>query len=375
MADNAFLNRPKTKVVTQQQPWIYSAWVDGVFIIAPAFVSLAIVFLLADKFRRSNAMPDYTWVILVVLIDVAHVYSTLYRTYLDKETFRLQRSLLVNVPIIAFVVGVVLYSLDDMLFWRMLAYLAVFHFVRQQYGFLRIYSRKENQPHTFSSLDTIVIYAATLYPILYWHLSSPRNFNWFIAGDFWHFQSGLLLQLSAWLYGGLIVLYFFKEFAAMMLHRYYNLPKLGIMVGTIVSWYFGIVYFNGDLAFTLLNVVAHGIPYMALIWVYGRKKTQSLIYKPSAGLLKSIFTTYGLVLFLGVLFLLAYVEEGFWDALVWNDHPVLFQLFYVLPQVSSQTLLAFIVPLLALPQMTHYVLDGFIWKMSKGEAWKKEVLP
>ena len=26
---------------------------------------------------------------------------------------------------------------------------------------------------------------------------------------------------------------------------------------------------------------------------------------------------------------------------------------------------AFIVPLLALPQATHYLLDGFIWKLGK----------
>ena len=35
--------------------------------------------------------------------------------------------------------------------------------------------------------------------------------------------------------------------------------------------------------------------------------------------------------------------------------------------------LAFIVPLLALPQVTHYILDGFIWKIRKDEfKWNNE---
>ena len=34
----------------------------------------------------------------------------------------------------------------------------------------------------------------------------------------------------------------------------------------------GIVYFKGDLTFTLLNVVSHGIPYYALVWAYGNNQ-------------------------------------------------------------------------------------------------------
>jgi hypothetical protein len=45
---------------------------------------------------------------------------------------------------------------------------------------------------------------------------------------------------------------------------YFNIPKNLIIIGTLSSWFFGIVYFNNDLVFTLLNVVSHGIPYMAL---------------------------------------------------------------------------------------------------------------
>ena len=40
---------------------------------------------------------------------------------------------------LGFVVAVALYSAGSIVFWRALAYLAVFHFVRQQYGWVALY--------------------------------------------------------------------------------------------------------------------------------------------------------------------------------------------------------------------------------------------
>ena len=42
-------------------------------------------------------------------------------------------------------------------------------------------------------------------------------------------------------------------------------------------------------------------------------------------------------------------------------------------ELSVGKALSFIVPLLALPQITHYILDGFIWKIKKEEfRWSGE---
>jgi hypothetical protein len=76
----------------------------------------------------------------------------------------------------------------------------------------------------------------------------------------------------------------------------------------------------------------------------------------------------------GLLILFAYFEEGLWDGLVWKEHASVFKPFATLPAINSDMLLALIVPLLALPQSTHYVLDGFIWKMKKKDAGERAVL-
>jgi hypothetical protein len=109
------------------------------------------------------------------------------------------------------------------------------------------------------------------------------------------------------------------------------------------------------MAFTLLNVVSHGIPYMALIWLYGRRQ-------PSTPFLRKVFSPYGILLFLGIIFLLAYLEEGLWDMTVWKEHVSLFSVFHLFGSRLQGNGLIVVVPLLALPQVTHYIIDGFIWR-------------
>ncbi|GAA4925318.1 hypothetical protein [Mucilaginibacter defluvii] len=319
------------------------------------------VVLFPQQLQISSTLPVVYWLVLIVFIDVAHVYSTLYRTYFNPDK-SLRRGLLLTVPLICYVVGVVLHSFDAIAFWRVLAYLAVYHFIRQQYGFMRLYSRKESSGYYAMLIDKIAIYTATIYPILYWHAEGNRQFNWFVENDFFILPAlGWLLDIGNCLYIVIILAYLIKEVVLYNRTRQFNLPRNILIAGTFLSWYFGIIYFNGDLAFTTLNVISHGIPYMALIWIAERKKPN-----PSARgknvLWRAIFNKYGLLYFLTVLVVLAYLEEGLWDGLVWKEHKSIFQVFNQLPKVEDKQLLSLIVPLLALPQSTHYVLDGFIWK-------------
>ena len=82
-------------------------------------------------------------------------------------------------------VGVALYSESETLFWRALAYLAVFHFVRQQYGWVALYrARVGERGRAGWWIDAAAVYMATLYPLVYWHAHLPRRFWWFLPGDF-----------------------------------------------------------------------------------------------------------------------------------------------------------------------------------------------
>ncbi|PZF74850.1 hypothetical protein [Taibaiella soli] len=347
------------------QPWIKDARFDSVFILLPPFLSLLVVCLLPGIFKSTSEMPLSAWVILVLFIDVAHVYSTLFRTYFNPARFNSKRSLMVLVPILCYLVGVLLHGIDGLLFWRVLAYLAVFHFVRQQYGFMRLYSRGEDLPRWSKQIDTLAIYSATIYPIIYWHCHPDRNFNWFVDGDFLLKGTATVSSFAAIVYYSILSIYFFKELFFISKKGSVNIPRNLLIIGTTVSWYFGIIYFNGDLAFTLLNVVAHGIPYMALIWTTG-KKEELRQPKNSYPSRMAFVKKYGAVFFILSLVALAYLEEGLWDGLIWREHHTVFGIFSALPSVDNHYLLALLVPLLALPQSTHYVLDAFIWRRKDG---------
>ncbi|MGI4870061.1 MAG: hypothetical protein ACRYFX_02650 [Janthinobacterium lividum] len=340
--------------------WIRSARYDGLLILAPPFLALALVMAVPPAYRATTNMPLLAWVGLVLLIDVAHVYGTLFQTYFDPIKRQQWRTLLWVAPLVCYTAGVTLHSVSELLFWRVLAYLAVFHFIRQQYGFLRLYERREaaqtpvaDPPAPGRWLATALIYAATIYPLLYWHFSPPRNFSWFVTGDFVQADWPTGRLVISLLYVSLLLAYALREAWEWHRTRRFYLPRNLLLGGTALSWYAGIVWFNGDLAFTLLNVVSHGIPYLALVWAVGGPQRGAWAGR------------YGLAVFVGALALFAYLEEGLWDGLVWREHGQVFGWFQQLPTVSRPTLLRWLVPLLALPQATHYVLDGFIWRREK----------
>jgi hypothetical protein len=335
-----------------EQPWIHKPKTDSVFILAPSFIVVAIVFL-CQKWLTSieENYSFYTWLFLIVFIDVAHVYATLFKTYFVPKEFAKKRKLLIALPIICFFIGVILFSFGSSIFWSVLAYIAVFHFVRQQYGFMRLYARKEHKTRVNRWIDNLVIYTATVYPMMYWFLSSPRKFNWFVENEFFQLQNELVLTVLGWIYVFVMILYVIRTLYISIREKYFNIPKNAVIIGTAMSWYFGIVYFNNDLVFTLLNVVSHGIPYIALIYLNEiDKKTNTEL-----GVLCHFKESKGILIYIGVLLIIAFFEEYLWEILVWNEQ---FSI-TTFDLLSWQFLLG---PLLTVPQFTHYLLDGFIWK-------------
>jgi hypothetical protein len=349
------------------QAWIYKPLPDLVFVLLPSFLITAAVLAFPQFFAEQETMPPWTWLLLIVGVDVAHVYSTLWRTYLDPEEMESHRRLLTWTPILVYSLGVLLHAIDGMLFWRVMAYLAVFHFVRQQYGFMAVYSRKDNRPNWKRQIDAITVYLLTLVPILHWHLHLPKSFNWFIEGDFIAIQLPWLENLAWICYFTGIFAYLFSEMWLAKANLRFNLPKNLIILGTGLSWYVGIVHSEGDLAFTATNVLAHGIPYMAMVWFYGKKKQQTRSSSPNIWM-KVGFNAAFLPLFIGLLLALGYLEEGLWDGMVWHDHTSLFPWAQDLPFLAETKAASLLVPLLSVPQVTHYVLDGYIWKMRKPGA-------
>jgi len=358
------------------QPWLHSVSVDSVLILFPALFTVGAMLWFRESVDQSTNVPLWIWVSFVLCVDVAHVYSTLFRTYFDLKEFQERKLLYTLVPMGCWMVGVLLYSMGALVFWRVMAYIAVFHFTRQQYGFMKLYGRGDAEEFSkYRWIDQGLIYLATGYPIIFWHTQLPRNFHWFVDGDF---VAGLPFWVATTtfsIYLAFAAAYLLKEYVCFQRTRFLNFPKNLIILGTAASWYTGIVLLNGDIAFTITNVVAHGVPYMGLIWIFGRKQRLKIPGKP-VSLGSRFFSIPMIPLFLLLLLGFAFMEEGLWDGFVWNERREIFQIFSSLPKVADPATLAWLVPLLSLPQFTHYVLDGFIWKLrEKKSHWQSVIFP
>jgi hypothetical protein len=315
-----------------------------------------------------------TWFIIVVLIDVSHVYATFIKLYKEhqehviKPTF-LTFNKIILLIIILWLLGILLFIWGGtILFWSCLAYIAVFHFIRQQYGIMRFYAQHDTLKHQnyHKIWDSILIYTATIYPMIFWFLSKDRNFHWFMEYDFYHYDSPVLLNLLTWFYRGIIASY---AIYLLITISKTNLKKHVLIVGTFLSWYVGIVFLNHDLTFMILNIISHGIPYMAFVYndvknmkniknryqqsqnvpKYGKKQIKSTFFSPFS--------------FIFTLLIFGISEEFLWENLIWKEH---LQLNF---DLHIESLYWLLIPLLSLPQLTHYVLDGIIWKR---ERQKKE---
>ena len=341
-----------------QQKWLFSAPVDLAVFLGSAVVSFI---LLAVGWRLgilNDESPDWTWISAVLLIDVAHVWSTSFRVYFDAQEYRRRIWLYTLVPVFGYAVGVALYSEGELVFWKALALLAVFHFVRQQYGWVNLYRAKLREKSRLTWwIDAIAIYLATVYPLAFWMTSLPRNFQWFVENDFFVLPQ-VVEQILFPFYVLALAAYFGKSIYLYFTQRFLNIGKDIIVLTTAVCWYVGIVSLNSDYAFTVTNVLTHGVPYFALIYFYAksRRKTAGRFYQTLSS---------NWIVFLATLWTLAYFEELFWNRGVWHERNWLFGANFKLEEWKT-----YFVPLLAVPQLTHYILDGFIWRRKNNSNFR-----
>lgn len=339
-------------------PWLFSRSIDLWAFGGSALASLLLLVVGYPLGLLNSDSPEWTWITCVLLVDVAHVYATGFRVYFDREELRRRPALYFGTPLAALALGWAVYSEDHTLYWRLLAYLAVFHFVRQQYGWVMLYRAKAGERDRLGRvIDTAAIYLATLHPLAVWHARLPRRFDWIFPGDF-----AALPEWLPWITGPLWALalaaYTLKSLFRGFRQHDWNPGKDLVVATTAICWYAGIVAFNSDYAFTVTNVVIHGVPYMVLLYVYWQRRTGERW--PG-----SRWSAVGL--FLGTVWLLAFAEELLWDRGVWHERPGLFGF-------SGETSATrdWLVPLLGVPQLTHYVLDGFLWKRRSNRQFDSE---
>ncbi|HTH51740.1 MAG TPA: hypothetical protein VL501_07390, partial [Pyrinomonadaceae bacterium] len=227
-------------------PWLFSKSLDLTVFLGSAVLSLLLLAVGWKVGILNGESPDWTWVSAVLLIDVAHVWSTSFRVYFDKAEFKRRFWLYLLVPAAGYVLGVALYSEGALTFWKVLALLAVFHFVRQQYGWVALYRRKGGETSRLTWwIDAAAVYLASVYPLAFWMTRLPRNFEWFVQNDFFaipRFVEQVLFPIYVVALGA----YFGKSVFLYFRDGFLNIGKDIVVATTAICWYVGIVVFNSD---------------------------------------------------------------------------------------------------------------------------------
>ena len=384
----------------QNSVWLFGKKVDILGLYLPVWSALLILVLLPTDYH-SNDIPVWVWVIFVLGLDVGHVWTSIYRTYFSEKDRIRYKTYLWVVPLIAFLFFGFLAFINIGWYWMALAYFALYHFIKQQFGFMQLYKFKNkmnSEGETLNGLESLgkdynnrqpgfiwnnrilksllndkwVVYLTMVYPVLIWHFSSDRVFNWFVPGDFLYFQINdelfnIFVMAGNVVYFAILVIWVVKQ---VVLTKEWG--KTLWVVTTALNWYLGIVWFNSDLVFTVTNVLAHGLPYFILI-IYYKVKTEKL-NKENA----EVFGVFGaklkwpLIIVFSVL-TLAYIEEYFWDMWLYRDNVDLFTVLFDYPmeRLSGRLEVALAFGILVVPQVSHYIFDGIIWKSNKQPELKR----
>ncbi|MBL4848778.1 MAG: hypothetical protein JKY65_24925 [Planctomycetes bacterium] len=342
--------------------------VDLALLAVPAAFTLL---ALALPIPEDSSVSLLAFVFLIVAFDVAHVWSTVYLSYANPEVVR-RRRLLLALPIpltLWFSYRVHLY--DAHLFWTLIAYFAIYHFATQQWGFIALYkSRHGERDPLDKSLDKLALWTGAFGPIVYWH-TLDVEFDWFGHGEqFIHkldptFQGDILFVMAvvAAVYVGRQV-----QFAR---QGRFNWGKNLWMLAVWASWGLAVYRLDHPLVSLACINLLHGIPFLALVWVRlhrywatqtdpeVRKRSRFVSFLSGTGSSKprTVWGWIGLgALFYVPLLIVAALEEGAWERYVWGAR-------LAKGWQPSREQLSLCVAVLATPQIVHYILDGWLWKM------------
>ena len=335
--------------------WIVSPRFDLALVGIPALATLALAWLGPG----GDDVPLWAFLLLVVAFDVAHVWSTLYLGYVDGEAFR-RRRLLFLLPIpITVVTGYRLHVHDPVLFWTLVAYVAIHHFMAQQWGFVALYRARAGARED-RLLDKWTLYTGALVPLAWWHASPALRFDWFGHGEAFlvRLDPGLKPDLAV-IWVGVAAAYALRQVHWARQGRF-NLGKNLWMAASWASWALGIALVDRPLVVLAAINLLHGIPFLGLVWVRLNRRWEGQAGEAGTRLLAWLCQWRHVWAFYGLLVGLALGEEYLWDGLVWDGQYVtpLWDVERVDPRLLSLT-----VAVLATPQIVHYFLDAWVWKL------------
>jgi len=256
---------------------LFSPRLDCLAFVAPIVVAFALIPTLWTI--PTDSVPRWAWVPLVLCVDVAHVWATIFRTYLDRRELLRRPRLYMGVPVGVFAGAFALHHVGgSRCFWTANSYIAIHHFVKQDLGLLFLFIARFGQRLSKRQLqrEKAALYLGALCPLLLWHAEPPNAFHWFRANERFVFTlPAACLPLVKALYVATALGYVATEAAQWHRGEPPNLGKLYIMTAAWVTWLVGTLCKHEVVTLAFLNLF-HGVPYMIMVGTYCRRRWANL---------------------------------------------------------------------------------------------------
>lgn len=264
------IERAETRAISLR--WIISARDDLVWLIG----SVASSYLLLILYVK-GILPLVPMVALwAILIDAPHVFGTFSRTYFDR-TERRNRGRLLWGSLLFFAVGpIMVYAGAGLIFFFLAALWAYYHLVKQHYGFMVLYKKKNNDlAPVDNALDRLLLLFAFNYPFVAFIARDPEAMARVPAT----LQSGVS-ALAAILLAATIVLFIAwlgRQIQRAITGAPLDVPKYLLLAAAIpMHWIVLLTPMpHKPIAIVAILTIYHNLQYHRLIWFHNKKYAAS----------------------------------------------------------------------------------------------------
>jgi hypothetical protein len=264
-----------TEIITDQaRPraislrWIINAREDLVWFVGSVASSYALLILYV-----TGVLPLIPMVAgWAILIDAPHVFGTLSRTYFDASEWKTRKRLLLG-SLLFFVVGPALVLLGlGLVFFFVAALWAYYHLVKQHYGFMVLYKKKNNDlAPVDNALDRGLLMFAFNYPFVAFIANDPNA----MARVPPFLRSGVNTVAILLLAGTIVIgaAWIIRQIQRAWLQQPLDLPKYLLLAAAIpMHWIVLLTPMPAKpIAIVAILTIYHNLQYHRLIWFHNQK--------------------------------------------------------------------------------------------------------
>jgi len=321
--------------------WIIGARDDMIWFIGSVVSSYALFLLYV-----SGVLPLLPMVALwAVLIDAPHVFGTFSRTYFDR-TERHNRARLLWGSLLFFAIGpVMVLAGAGFVFLFVAALWAYYHLVKQHYGFMVLYKKKNGDlARVDNALDRLLLLFAFNYPFVEFIARDPEAMTRVPAA-----LRGGVNGLSKLLLAATILIFavwIIRQVQRAMTGEPLNIPKYLLLAAAIpMHWIVLLTPMpHKPIAIVAILTIYHNLQYHRLIWFHNQK------YKSREKYGAAELISRRLVYYIGFGIIFGVIYQGPRQLLNNLGHSLAVQL-----GISFLWGYAFI----------HYYLDSKIWRVRR----------